>query len=81
MAQNIQHAFSYESITTRDGRKMKQRNAFEAQQRTSTNTMIFDPIMMSGFQPIDSFEPSFNVSGSVVVTEKAPSEKALISIE
>ena len=60
---------------------MKQRNAFEAQQRTSTNTMIFDPIMMSGFQPIDSFEPSFNVSGSVVVTEKAPSEKALISIE
>ena len=50
-------------------------------QRTSTNTIIFDEQLMEGWRPAEAFEPSFNVSGSVVITEKAPSERALISIE
>ena len=43
--------------------------------------MRLDQQVPGHIMAIESFEPSFNVSASVVVTEMAPSEQALISIE
>ena len=77
------HAFSYElkSVKAKENPKHKLTDKTSNHQRTSTNTMLLDKMMADGFKTIDSFEPSFNVSNSIVATENAPSDNALILIE
>ena len=66
---DINHAIGYELKHVRASKNLAQNLKSGDTQRTSTNTMLFDQNLMAGVRPIDSFEPSFNVSGSMYITE------------